>query len=949
MISLRVIRMGLHTGLQKLSYITFIALFVSSCQVFNAQDEAPLSIPYQKYTLTNGLTVILHEDHSDPVVHVDVTYHVGSAREEVGKSGFAHLFEHMMFQGSENVADEEHIKFVTEAGGTVNGTTNRDRTNYYQTVPSNQLETMLWLESDRMGFFLEGITQEKFEIQRATVKNEKHQNYTNRPYGGAFELITKALYPPSHPYSWLTIGDLEDLDRASAEDLRDFFLRWYGPNNATLTIGGHINPEEVRKLVDKYFGSIPSGPSIPPLEAPAFSLDQDRYVSYYDKNIRFPAVTMSFPTVKHFHPDAPALACLSEILGGGKGSYLYQNLVASQKAIQASASHRSDELAGEFFMFVLPYPGKSLTDFEQELRNALSNFEENGVSDDDLQQYKARYESKFIHGLEKVSGKTSALAHYETFAGEPDFFNKELQAHLAITKEDVMRVYDKYIKNQPSVVLSVLSTPEEAPARPDNFSPPAKDLSLNTERETLTYTKAKDNFDRSIKPEAGVAEPVKPPKFWKEKLENNVRVIGANNTELPSISFTINLRGGYLLDALNKEKLGLASLTAEMMNTSTKNFSEKEMAEELEKLGSAIHISAGSQRFRISVNALSKNFNQTIKLLEEKLFHPVFNETDFKRLQTQSIESALSSTKSASSIASGVYDKILYGEDHLFGLTDTQYIPSLKQLTAEDTRAFYEQHFTINNAEIVVVGDISKQEFLSSLSFLNTFQSKPTTRTELPRPPKAETATVYVVNKPDAAQSEIRVGYLTDTPYDATGEHYKRHLMNFTLGGAFNSRINLNLREDKGVTYGARSGFESSELPGPFTVSTSVKAEATILSVKEILSEISRFRETPITEEELNFLKQAIDQRSALKYESNQQKASFLSRILRFNVDPKFTKAQKAIIKNIDQEEILDLAKKHLPMERMSILIVGDKSQFEDELSSLELPVIELDAEGNAI
>ena len=299
-----------------------------------------LIIPYEKYVLPNGLTVIVHEDHSDPVVHVDVTYHVGSAREEISKSGFAHFFEHMMFNGSDNVADEQHFKTVIEAGGTLNGTTNRDRTNYFETVPSNQLEKMLWLEADRMGFLLDAVTQQKFEIQRATVKNERGQNYDNRPYGLVSETYSKNLYPYGHSYSWMTIGYLEDLNRSNVNDLKNFFLRWYGPNNATLTIGGDVQPAQVLKLVDKYFGSIPKGPQVAPVVVPAVNLQGNRYVSYTDNYAKVPLLVAVYPTVPNYHKDMAALACLAQVLGQGKNSLLYQNLVKKQLALQASASSR---------------------------------------------------------------------------------------------------------------------------------------------------------------------------------------------------------------------------------------------------------------------------------------------------------------------------------------------------------------------------------------------------------------------------------------------------------------------------------------------------------------------------------------------------------------------------------------------------------------------------------
>ncbi|MFC2126686.1 M16 family metallopeptidase, partial [Bacteroidota bacterium] len=309
-------------------------------------------IPYWKGQLENGLTLLIHEDHSDPLVHVDVTYHVGSAREELYKSGFAHFFEHMMFQGSENVADEEHIKIISESGGTMNGATGKDKTFYYQTVPSNQLETVLWLESDRMGWLLPAVTQKKFEVQRATVKNEKEERYDNSPYGMMYELRARALYPYGHPYSWLPIGIPEDLDRVNVNDLKNFFLKWYGPNNATITIGGDVNVVEVVKLVEKYFGEIPPGPGVEKTTIDLPILDQNRYVSYEDPNIRFPRLSITYVSGPSFHPDEPALDCLAEILGQGKGSYLYKKFVKTQRAIAASAQNLTSELAGEFTIYV---------------------------------------------------------------------------------------------------------------------------------------------------------------------------------------------------------------------------------------------------------------------------------------------------------------------------------------------------------------------------------------------------------------------------------------------------------------------------------------------------------------------------------------------------------------------------------------------------------------------
>jgi zinc protease len=464
-----------------------------------------LVIPYEKYVLPNGLTVIVHEDHSDPIAQVDVTYHVGSAREQIGKSGFAHFFEHMMFQGSDHVKDEEHFKLVTDAGGTLNGSTNRDRTNYYETVPVNQLEKMLWLEADRMGFLLDAVTQQKFEIQRATVKNERGQNYDNRPYGLLGEVTSRNLYPYGHPYSWLTIGYIEDLDRVNVNDLKNFFLRWYGPNNATVTVGGDVKTAEVVKLVEKYFGSIPRGPEVEKVVVPAVMLDKDRYVSYTDNYIRLPMLNIVFPTVPNYHKDMAALTCLAQILGAGNTSLLYQQLVKPQLALQTNVYSQLFELAGEFTIRVVPLPGKTLADMEKLVRASLDSFEKRGVNDEDIAKFKGYSEAQYMNGLQSVSGKVFQLAAFQTLAGNPNMIGSLLKMINAVTKEDVMRVYNQYIKGKHSVVLSILPKGQEnVIAAKDNYEIDKSQYTAPDYGYTgLTYNKAKDNFDRSQHPGNG--------------------------------------------------------------------------------------------------------------------------------------------------------------------------------------------------------------------------------------------------------------------------------------------------------------------------------------------------------------------------------------------------------------------------------------------------------------
>jgi zinc protease len=916
------------------------------------QKGDEIIIPYQKYVLENGLTLIIHEDKSDPLVHVDVTYHVGSAREELKKSGFAHFFEHMMFQGSENVGDEEHFKYVSESGGTLNGTTNRDRTNYFETLPSNQLETALWLEADRMGFLLPAVTQKKFEVQRSTVKNEKGQNYDNSPYGRWREMVASAMYPYGHPYSWLTIGQLEDLDRVDVTDLKKFFLRWYGPNNATVTVGGDVDTQEVIKLVEKYFGSIPRGQEVKNMKLDLPTLDKDRYVSYVDKNIRFPALLVSFPTVPQFHEDEAALECLAQIIGTGRSSYFYKQFVSTRKAIQASVFNINSELAGEMTMFVLPYPGTPLTEFDSAMRQALVDFETSGVKDEDIIKFRSQYESQTINSLQSVSRKVGQLAAFQTYTGNPNQIGSQIQARLDVTKEDVMRVYAKYIKGKPSVRLSVLAEGMEGQgAKEDNFKPQTegKNPFPTTDYSGLTYTHPKDDFDRSKKPVAGQAPLVSVPEFWTKDFKNGMKLIGSQTKELPLVSFRIRLEGGHILDAHNPKKAGLASLTAAMLNESNQKYTAEEMSEELLKLGSNISVFGGTSETIVNVQSLKKNLPQTMALLEQRLLNPKFTKEDFDRVKQQQIEGIKSGEKQPTSIANTVYNRLLYGQNHIMSVPVSGIEETVTAIELKDIEDFYTKYYSPSISELVVVGDISEKEVMKNIEFLKAWKKKAVKMPSLPKIPSVKETKVYLVDKEKAPQSEIRIGYMTDLKYDVTGEYFKSSLMNYTLGGAFNSRINLNLREDKGFTYGARSGFSNNADMVSYTARAGVRANVSDSSVVEFMKEITNYHKDGITKDELDFMRKSIGQRDARQYETLGQKASFLGRIVEYGLDKSYVKKQNEIINTISQEDLNALAKKYLGPDKMNILVVGDKAEIGDKLKALGYPVIYLNAKGDVI
>lgn len=911
-----------------------------------------LVIPYEKYVLPNGLTLIIHEDHSDPLVHVDVTYHVGSAREEIGKSGFAHFFEHMMFQGSDNVADEQHFKIVSDAGGTLNGSTNRDRTNYFETVPANQLEKMLWLEADRMGFLLDAVTQKKFEVQRSTVKNERGQNYDNRPYGLAFETASRAMYPYGHPYSWLTIGYVEDLNRVDVNDLKNFFLRWYGPNNATLTVGGDVNPAQVVKLVEKYYGSIPRGPEVNPVVVPPAIINTDRYVSYVDNYAKLPLLMISYPTVPNYHKDMGALACLAQVLGQGKNSMLYQQMIKKQLAVQANSSSSLSELAGEMMIQLVPSPGKSLAFLDSLFRNALDSFEARGITDEDIAKFKGGMESQQINGLQSVSGKVSQLAAFQTFSGNPNKIADLIKMYQNVTKEDVMRVYNEYIKGKGAVHLSVLTKGQEAMiAGADNFVTDSSKYAAPDYGYTgLKYVKAKDNFDRSKIPGNGPNPSVKVPKFWRKDLPNGIRMIGTESTEVPTVTITITIPGGHILQANDTSKIGLASMFASMMNEDTKNYTAEQMAVELQKLGSSISVGSSFDGITFSIQTLKKNIDKTMSLLEERMLSPKFTQAAFSRIQKQNLQSFKQIKANPSIVADIVFAKINYGPNNILGMNEDGTEYTIANLKLADVENYYNNYMTSKGAKVVVVGDIKQAEVLPKLAFLNKLPNK---KIELPKVDGSASAVdktkVFLVDVPKAAQSQFRVGYATGLKYDATGEYYKARLMNHILGGDFNSRLNINLREDKGWTYGARSSFTADEYTGDFEFSSGIRADATDSALAEVLKEIKNYRDNGITSDELKFMKNSLGQRDALLYETGFQKAGFIMRILDYNLPANYTDQQNKILAALTKPQIDASAKKMLAPEKMNILLVGDKAKIYEGVKKLGYEIIELDADGKPV
>ncbi len=661
-----------------------------------------INIPYIKYQLDNGLIVLIHEDHSDQLVYVDVTYHVGSAREQQGRSGFAHFFEHMMFQGSKHVADDQHFKIITEAGGTLNGTTNSDRTNYFEVIPSNQLEKILWLEADRMGFLLDSVTQQKFEIQRATVKNERGQRVDNVPYGLAHEKISEALFPKGHPYSWQTIGYVEDLNRVDVNDLKRFYMRWYGPNNAVLTISGNVDVPKTLQWIVKYFGNIPKSKEVKPMMPTPFVLPETRYISYED-NVEFPMLTWSFPTVPFTSEESTALDFLADILSDGKSSPLHQTFIKTNKSVTASSYHYSRELAGQFEFSIIS--NSSLFETNKMLQETLEKWEKDGGATlKDIEKLKAKYLSRIYEQLYTVQNKGAKLAYYQIFYGTPNYLPKEIERIKKITPQDVMNVYYKYIKNKNKVVLSVVpKSKPEMKVTEDNWKMYERTIETESEEyKGLTYIEPKDTFNRAIMPVAGSIT-IPTPIIKQGKTSFQVPYSIMHESEVPKTKILIAFQAGHRYESI--EKAGVASVLADILMESTKKRTAEELHDKLKALGSEINIYVADNDFIISISSLTESIDSTLKLVQEIIYEPKFDTADLKRIIIRKKNALKQRKVTASLISIDVFNKIYYGSNNVFSSPIIGNENTLSNVTIEDVKEYYKKMISKRTMNISIISD----------------------------------------------------------------------------------------------------------------------------------------------------------------------------------------------------------------------------------------------------
>ncbi|HYN63263.1 MAG TPA: pitrilysin family protein, partial [Candidatus Limnocylindrales bacterium] len=873
----------------------------------------------------------IHEDHSDPVVAVYVIYHVGSGREELGRSGFAHLFEHLMFQGSAHVGDDQHFKLVSEAGGTLNGTTNRDRTNYFETLPSSQLETALWLEADRMGFLLPTMTLEKLDNQRDVVKNERRQNYENVPYAQADERIMATLYPHDHPYSWLTIGSHADLTAASLEDVGNFFRRWYGPNNATLAIGGDIDPKQALALVQRYFGSIPSGPAVPrPLPRPT-RLDHTVRLAMEDA-VQLPQISWTWPSVPRGHADEAAMVMLSAVLSANKASILDKALTIDETlATRVSASQGREELAAEFDITVRSAPGITLDTLETKVSGLLAKLGQDGVDAEQLQRQKNRFEADFINGLETVAARTNALAEANNYYGDPAAATSLLQRVLAVTPEQVGQALQRYVLGRPCVIMSVV---------------PQGKLDLAASGRQPAQMAQEASLDRATRPAPGALAGWKPPAVWHDTLPSGVSVTGTRYTELPIVTLSLSVPGGNLRDTV--QTCGLASLTADLMNEGTADLDTVQLQDRLDELGATLRVSSDDDEITISLRTLAKHLPAAAGLMQDVMLKPRFAEADFQRIKTQRLATLATRGDSIRTIAGNAWGRVLYGRDNLAGWPGNGTVETVEKLTLKDVKDFWSRHVVPSGARLLVVGDLDGPAMRELLPrFTSGWKGEALPPIAQGQVPAIGSTRVYLVDKPGAPQSEIRIGNIGVS--SLSPDWYQLNILNYVLGGAFSSRVNMNLREAKGYTYGARTNWAGGLRDGPFFASAGVKTEVTKESVVEFMKELNAIRDG-VTDEELAFSREALLQAMTRQYEAVSALAGMLDSVSRYHYPDDYLAQRCAVLQSIKKPELTSLADKYIHPDHMAILVVGDAETVRPGLVELGYgPVIELDIDGNPL
>ena len=881
-----------------------------------------LSISYEKTTLPNGLDLILHEDHSLPMVGVNIWYHVGSKDEEVGRTGFAHLFEHMMFSGSKN-HDSGFFEPLEKIGANLNASTASDRTNYYVDAPSNYLELVLWLESDRMGFLLDALDQRKFDVQRDVVKNERRQSYENRPYGMAYLKLLPALFPPPHPYSWPTIGSQEDLDAAKLDDIRAFFRRFYAPSNASLAITGDFDPDAVTKLVGKYFGDLPPGPPIDRVGRMESGLSGEVAITLRDK-VQLPRLYLSWPTAPAFTADEAPLTILSMVLGGGKSSRLYRALVYERRiARDVVVMEDPQEIAGDFTLQVTAAPGHSLEEIEEVVRDELRLLTEEPPEDREVERARNRIRSQHVRQLEKIGGfggRADQLNFYNTMTGDPGSVNTDLDRYIAVTSDDVQTALaglgDSFVR------LSVL--PEEP----------------------LEHGAA--SVDRTATPGAAATPSFASPVPSRTRLDSGLDVVTVHRPGIPTVAVGLALDAGAVTDP--RDLPGAAHMVASMLPEGTRQRSSRDIADEMEFLGSHLIADASREITIVNFEALAMHAETALEIAADVVRSPTFPDHELERVRNEELTDLRRIRDLPTTIASRVSRALLYGPDTSYGHPASGTERSVEGISREQIADHFTRHLGPVDASLVIVGDLEDSTLLDSVrSLFGDWgpQSKVGPH-EIDAAGGSSGGAIFVADKPGAPQSVVRVGHPTIPRRHA--DYNALMLLNYVFGGQFTSRINMNLREDKGYSYGYMSTIEWARGPSALLAGGSVQTGVTKEALMETLKEVSEIRGSrPVTRQEFDDARDGILRGFASRFETNSQILQQVIGLTVFDLPLDYYSTYAAEIESLTLEDVRRAAVDRLDEDGLTVVIVGDREAIEPGLREIGLPVVSVDYEGRRL
>ncbi|NVK55171.1 MAG: insulinase family protein [Alteromonadaceae bacterium] len=910
-----------------------------------------LSVDYETYTLDNGLTVVLHVDKSDPIVAMATVVHVGSNREKPGRTGFAHFFEHMSFNDSENVPKGANRKMIPELGGTRNGGTWSDGTIYYEVVPKDAFDKLLWIDSDRLGYMINTVDQGTLEREKQVVKNEKRQRVDNRPYGHMGHVVRKALYPEGHPYNWTVIGDLADLQAATLNDVRKFYNQFYMPSNATLVIAGDIDIEQTKQKVARWFGEIKSGEPSPPLEPQPVSLEADKKLYHLDNFAKLPLLRLTYPAVEQYSKDAYALDALARLLSDGKNAVLYKTLVEQLKlAPSPNAWSSADEVAGSFTINVQANADVHLDTVQAGIEQALDDFAENGFTDAQLQKIKAEQETAFYYSIESILDKALQLGIYNEYAGSPGFIEQDIANIAAVTRDDVMRVFNQYIYKKPAVIASfvpkdqpglVLTGSSKAPVVEEEIVPGQEP---EFEEKPVEYTKTPTQHDRSEPPLTELPT-LSTPDIWHNTLANGMDVIGITTTELPVVNFSLTIEGGQWLDP--EGKTGTALLMAQMLNEGTASKTPQELEQAIGQLGAQLSVSAGRDTVSLSGRVLAKHYAALMELAAEMLLQPRWDEDEFNRLKSTRLTRIKQSEGNAARIASNVFSHLLYGEKHVAGVPMGGTQASVEAITLQDVKAYYDKVISPRQATLHFVGALQPEAVTAATAALNSWQGNKVSLPPQPAVSGVAEPKVYFVDVPDAKQSVIYVGKPVLPASDP--DFYAIDFANERLGGGMSARLGQTLRIQKGYTYGAYSYLPEARYQVPFIAASQVRTNVTLESLEIFKDLIGHYQKT-YGQGDLDVAKNMVIKANARRFETLNSLLGMLENISRFELADDYIAQQQDFVQSASLEDIHKVINTHLNEQNMIYLVVGDAATQLERIEELGYgKPVQLDIHGNIL